>query len=95
MNFKRTSDFDFTVKYSQAPDSETNVNPAEIALAKISGLAEAITQFKDVNADKRKVRVGIQLSDSGLVTVGEAVAEVEVEPSLTGKFSIVFVLDYR
>ena len=92
MNFKRTSDFDFTLKYNHVPDSETNVNPAEIALAKVSGLAEAIAQFKDMNADKHLVRVGIQLSDSGLVTIGEATTELEVEPSLTGKSSIVFCL---
>ncbi|KAG0290998.1 hypothetical protein BGZ98_003209, partial [Dissophora globulifera] len=82
VNFKRVTDFGFDLQYgkvSDAHDSELADKP--IAHISLSGLTDAINKFKDVSVATPKVKVTIELSDSGVLTVQEAIATIETDNS--------------
>ncbi|KAI7857208.1 Hsp70 protein-domain-containing protein [Circinella umbellata] len=76
MTFKRQSDFEFDVKYGKPVDEEdVETELDQIAKVKVTGLTEALEKYKDeINSAEQppKVRVSIELSNSGLLSVPEA-----------------------
>ncbi|KAI7870044.1 heat shock protein 70 family [Spinellus fusiger] len=88
ITFKRTSDFEFDVAYGKSSQLE-NYNQ-EIAHVKITGLNEVVEKYSDSIASAEtmpKVRVTIEVSDSGLVSVPEASVLVQVEEGEKATFS--------
>ncbi|ORY26444.1 HSP70-domain-containing protein [Rhizoclosmatium globosum] len=72
MNFKRTTDFDFSLKYKDAS--------SPILSAKVSGLADAIAKHKDTAVDGfTKVQAQIELTDSGVLDVEHATVTFELK----------------
>ncbi|ORZ27841.1 Hsp70 protein-domain-containing protein [Lobosporangium transversale] len=82
MSFKRVTDFSFDLEYGQVSNEhEAELTSKQIAHVSLSGLTEAINKFKDVSVTTPTVKVTIELSDSGLLGVGEAVASIETDNS--------------
>ncbi|KAG0057180.1 hypothetical protein BGZ83_001123 [Gryganskiella cystojenkinii] len=82
MSFKRVTDFGFDLQYGQVSDShDSELANKEIAHVQLSGLTEAINKFKDVSVATPKVKVTIELSDSGVLSVQEAIATIETDNS--------------
>ncbi|CAG8495404.1 2173_t:CDS:10 [Ambispora gerdemannii] len=80
MTFKRTTDFEFGLNYGQfVQEMDTDFGPKEIVIAQVNGLSEAIEKFKDVSVERPKVKVTIQLSDSGIVSATDAIATIATE----------------
>ncbi|CAG8539513.1 9442_t:CDS:10 [Ambispora leptoticha] len=80
MTFKRTTDFEFGLKYGQlVQEMDTDFGPKDIAIAQVNGLSEAIERFKDVSVERPKVKVTIQLSDSGILSATDAIATIATE----------------
>ncbi|KAJ3399564.1 Hypoxia up-regulated protein 1 [Chytriomyces hyalinus] len=75
MNFKRVSDFSFSLAYKNAK--------TPIFSAKVSGLGAAITKHKDSVTEAPKVKAQIELSESMMVNVEHITAHFEV--AQTGK----------
>ncbi|KAJ3300235.1 Hypoxia up-regulated protein 1 [Borealophlyctis nickersoniae] len=77
VNFKRTTDFAFDLAYKEG-------NKATIVHTTVSGLAKAFETYP--NATDSKVKVTIDLDESGLISVGEGYAVFEItrqeKPSL-------------
>ncbi|KAJ3330875.1 Hypoxia up-regulated protein 1 [Blyttiomyces sp. JEL0837] len=71
MNFKRVSDFEFTLGYKDAP--------TPIYTAKVSGLTEAMTKFQESAPAPPKVKAQIEMNESGMVTVSDASASFEID----------------
>ncbi|GJJ71741.1 hypoxia up-regulated 1 [Entomortierella parvispora] len=82
MSFKRVTDFGFDLQYGQiSEDHDDELSNREIAHVSLSGLTEAINKFKDVSVATPKVKVTIELSESGVLTVQEAIATIETDSS--------------
>ena len=81
MSFSRTNDFNFSLNYYEITEDFGSTN---IAIAKITGLTDAIKQFNDAGVDRPKVKVTLQLSDSGIVSVIDSIATIE-QQSFTGE----------
>ncbi|KAF9585248.1 Hypoxia up-regulated protein 1 [Lunasporangiospora selenospora] len=77
MSFKRVTDFDFDLQYGSSMEAE--LSEKEIAHVSLTGLTEAVNKFKDVSVNTPKVKVTIELSDSGVLNVQEAVATIETD----------------
>ncbi|KAG0170074.1 hypothetical protein DFQ28_002523 [Apophysomyces sp. BC1034] len=81
MTFKRQSDFEFDLTYGKtAEEQDKEIGLDKIAKVKISGLTAALEKYpEDVRAaDKSpKVRVSIEMSESGILTVPEASVSIE------------------
>ncbi|KAI9492706.1 heat shock protein 70 family [Zychaea mexicana] len=74
MTFKRESDFEFDVKYGK-PVDEQDIELDQIAKVRITGLTAAMEKHKDeIDSAEQppKVRVSIELSNAGLLSVPEA-----------------------
>lgn len=87
MSFPRTSDFNFSLNYVISDEITKDFGPANIAIAKITGLTAAIKQFNDDGVERPKVKVSLQLSESGIVSVIDAIATIEHQ-SFTGEFQL-------
>ncbi|KAF9344770.1 hypothetical protein BGX26_003933 [Mortierella sp. AD094] len=82
MSFKRITDFGFDLQYGQVTESqERELTDKQIAHFSLSGLTEAINKFKDVSVATPKVKVTIELSESGVLSVQEAIATIETDNS--------------
>ncbi|RUS22279.1 hypothetical protein BC937DRAFT_89854 [Endogone sp. FLAS-F59071] len=96
MNFKRTTDFDFELKYGKLSEEDRVLGLADLAKVTVTGLTDITAKIKDPNAERPKVRVAIELSESGILSVTEATATVEAKepedkPTLAGMDTL-FVL---
>ncbi|RGB32887.1 Hsp70 protein [Rhizophagus diaphanus] len=89
MSFPRTSDFNFLLNYAIPDEVTKDFGPTNIAITKITGLTAAIKQFNDVGVERPKVKVTLQLSESGIVSATEAIATIEHQ-SFTDKFKSFF-----
>ncbi|KAF8841856.1 actin-like ATPase domain-containing protein [Paxillus ammoniavirescens] len=88
LSFKRTEDFSLWLNYRHevAPDF-----PREILSAQISGIAEALGNLTEREAIDPVIKATVTLSESGLVSVNEAVAYGEIkDESLTGRLKGLF-----
>ncbi|KAG0281064.1 Hypoxia up-regulated protein 1 [Linnemannia exigua] len=66
MSFKRITDFGFDLQYGEVSAAHgAELTGQEIAHVSLSGLTEAINKFKDVSVATPKVKVTIELSESG------------------------------
>ncbi|KAG0332948.1 hypothetical protein BG004_001029 [Podila humilis] len=82
MSFKRVTDFGFDLQYGQVGEGhEGELSSKDIAHVSLSGLTEAINKFKDVSVATPKVKVTIELSESGILSVQEAIATIETDSS--------------
>ncbi|KAF9115420.1 hypothetical protein BGX27_007920 [Mortierella sp. AM989] len=82
MSFKRVTDFGFDLEYGQLPESqERELTDKQLAHFSLSGLTDAINKFKDVSVATPKVKVTIELSESGILSVQEAIATIETDNS--------------
>ncbi|KAG0365461.1 Hsp70 protein-domain-containing protein [Gamsiella multidivaricata] len=80
MSFKRVTDFGFDLEYGQVSEAhEGELREKQIAHISLSGLTDAINKFKDVSVATPKVKVTIELSDSGVLSVQEAIATIETD----------------
>ncbi|CAG8574514.1 8554_t:CDS:10 [Cetraspora pellucida] len=77
MSFKRTSDFNFSLNYKLNENMLKDFGPTDIAIAKVTGLSEVVKKYSDNDAERPKVKVTLQLSDSGLMSVIDAGATIE------------------
>lgn len=80
MTFKRESDFDFDISYG-------GDELGDIAKVKITGLTAALEKHaEDIKSTEHppKVRITMEMSDSGIVSVPEAALHVS-KASFTGK----------
>ncbi|RHZ78735.1 hypothetical protein Glove_156g20 [Diversispora epigaea] len=85
MTFKRITDFDFMIQYGKLNEAVTkDFGPKDIATFKIMGLIDAFKKFEDIGSEKPKIKVTLQLSESGLVTATDAIATIE-PPTFTDK----------
>ncbi|KAF9161259.1 lumenal Hsp70 protein, partial [Actinomortierella ambigua] len=95
VSFKRVTDFDFDLQYGEAdPALAKDLASREIAHVSLAGLTAAVEKYKDVSLSTPKVKVTLELSDSGVLSVQEAVATIEMEdvkkPSLKDKVKSFF-----
>ncbi|KAI8597075.1 heat shock protein 70 family [Dissophora ornata] len=82
VSFKRVTDFGFDLQYGKVSEAhEGELANKQIAHISLSGLTDAINKFKDVSVATPKVKVTIELSDSGVLTVQEAIASIETDNS--------------
>ncbi|KAG0254523.1 hypothetical protein BG011_005685 [Mortierella polycephala] len=82
MSFKRVTDFNFDLQYGQVAEAhEGEITNKDIAHVSLTGLTEAINKFKDVSIATPKVKVTIELSNSGILSVQEAIATIETDSS--------------
>ncbi|KAF0478530.1 HSP70-domain-containing protein [Gigaspora margarita] len=78
MSFKRTSDFNFSINYGNLNENILNdFGSTEIATAKVTGLSDIVKEHNDNGIEQPKVKVTLQLSDSGIVSVIDAIATIE------------------
>ncbi|CAG8535790.1 17297_t:CDS:2 [Dentiscutata heterogama] len=78
MSFKRTSDFNFSINYGNLNENVLkDFGPTDIAVAKVTGLSDITKKHNDNGIEQPKVKVTLQLSDSGIVSVIDAVATFE------------------
>ncbi|KAG0213743.1 Hypoxia up-regulated protein 1 [Mortierella sp. NVP41] len=82
MSFKRVTDFGFDLQYGQVSSAHgAELSSQEIAHVQLSGLTDAINKFKDISVATPKVKVTIELSESGVLSVQEAIATIETDSS--------------
>ncbi|KAF9930977.1 hypothetical protein BGZ75_003420 [Mortierella antarctica] len=82
MSFKRVTDFGFDLQYGEVSgEIEGEISNREIAHVSLSGLTDAINKFKDISVATPKVKVTIELSNSGVLTVRDATATIETDHS--------------
>ncbi|KAG0287695.1 Hypoxia up-regulated protein 1 [Linnemannia gamsii] len=82
MSFKRVTDFGFDLQYGQVSAAHgAELSGQEIAHVSLTGLTEAINKFKDISVATPKVKVTIELSDSGILSVQDAIATIETDSS--------------
>lgn len=75
MTFNRVNDFDFEISYGKYADAGLD----SIAKVKISGLTEALKKHKDDIKNSEippKVRITFELTNSGIITVPEAILQI-------------------
>jgi hypoxia up-regulated 1 len=90
MTFRRKEDFAITLGYKVPPAAGF---PSQILESKIVGIAEALKNLTDLGATDPVVKATLALSESGFVSIKEAVAVGEVkDESLTGEY---FMYPYR
>ncbi|CAG8529838.1 6183_t:CDS:10 [Diversispora eburnea] len=90
MTFKRVTDFDFMIQYGKLNEAVAkDFGPKDIATFKITGLIDAFKKFEDIDSEKPKVKVTLQLSESGFVTATDAIATLE-QPTFTDKVKTFF-----
>jgi hypoxia up-regulated 1 len=83
LTFKRKEDFKLQLDYKASPAPGFPVNLLE---AEISGVAEALGNLTELGAVDPVVKATLTLSESGFVSVSDAVAYGEIkDDSLTGK----------
>jgi len=88
MTFKRVTDFGFDLEYGDVPHTqEREIGSREIAHVSLSGLTDAIHKFKDVSVASPKVKVTLELSDSGILNVQEAIATIETDNAKKASFA--------
>ncbi|KAK3820162.1 MAG: Hsp70 protein-domain-containing protein [Benniella sp.] len=88
MTFKRVTDFGFDLEYGDVPHTqEGEIGSREIAHVSLSGLTDAINKFKDVSVASPKVKVTLELSDSGILNVQEAIATIETDNAKKASFA--------
>ncbi|KAF7732747.1 Hypoxia up-regulated protein 1 [Apophysomyces ossiformis] len=88
MSFKRQTDFEFDMTYGKtAEEQDKEIGLDKIANVKVSGLTAALEKYPPSvrAADKApKVRVSIEMSESGILSVPEAFVTIETnEPEKT------------
>ena len=82
MSFKRITDFGFDLQYGQVSAAHgAELSGQEIAHVSLTGLTEAINKFKDISVATPKVKVTIELSESGILSVQDAIATIETDSS--------------
>lgn len=88
LTFKRKEDFSLVVNY---PNEVMSGFPREILEAKIVGIPEAIDNLTERGAIDPVIKATVVLSESGFVTVKDAVAYGEIkDDSITGKLKGLF-----
>lgn len=88
MTFKRVTDFGFDLEYGNVPQAhEGEIGSKHITHVTLSGLTDAINKFKDVSVASPKVKVTIELSDSGVLNIQEAVATIETDNTKKATFA--------
>ncbi|KAG0204232.1 hypothetical protein BGX28_003760 [Mortierella sp. GBA30] len=82
MSFKRVTDFGFDLQYGELSGAHAGeLLSKEIAYVSLAGLTDATNKFKDVSVATPKVKVTLELSDSGVLSVQEATATIETDSS--------------
>ncbi|KAG2117711.1 Hsp70 protein-domain-containing protein [Suillus clintonianus] len=88
LTFKRKEDFSLVLNY---PNEVMSGFPREILEAKIVGIPEAIDNLTERGAIDPVIKATVVLSESGFVTVKDAVAYGEIkDDSITGKLKGLF-----
>ncbi|TFK48246.1 actin-like ATPase domain-containing protein [Heliocybe sulcata] len=88
LTFKRKDDLSLKVEYKQTPFPGF---PRELLEIDITGVSEAIANLTEMGAVEPVVKVTAALSESGFVSIPEAVAYGEIkDDSLTGKLKGLF-----
>ncbi|KAI9319994.1 heat shock protein 70 family [Dichotomocladium elegans] len=91
MTFKRETDFDFDLTYGKtAEEQDVELGLDKIAKVKITGLTAAMEKYKeDITGAEHppKVRVAIEMSSSGLLSVPEASLTLQVKDTGGNTFS--------
>ena len=84
LTFRRKTDFSLGFSYKSPPASEI---PVELLGARISGVAEALANITEAGGVDPVIKVTILFSESGFVSVPEAVAYAEMkDDSLAGVY---------
>ena len=84
MSFSRTSDFNFSLNYVGTDETMQDFGTTNIAIAKVTGLTDTAKKLDGSGIDRPKVKVTLQLSESGIVSATDAIATIE-QQSFTGK----------
>ncbi|KZT68073.1 actin-like ATPase domain-containing protein [Daedalea quercina L-15889] len=88
LTLKRADDFPLKLSYKSAPAPGL---PTDLLVAKIGGVAEAMKNLTEMGATEPVVKATLRFSDSGFVSVTDAVAYGEIkDDSLTGKLKGLF-----
>lgn len=88
LTFKRKEDFSVILNY---PNELMSGFPREILEAKIVGITEAIDNLTERGAVDPVIKATVVLSESGFVSVGDAIAYGEIkDDSITGKLKGLF-----
>lgn len=87
LTFKRKNDFSLAFAYKESPAAGF---PVELLDARISGIAEALANITEAGGVDPVVKATILFSESGFVSVPEAVAYAEIkDDSLAGASALV------
>lgn len=79
VTFKRQSDFDFALKYSDLPSDEAALYGSDLIHARLPNTTSTIATTKEMNKSKDpKVKALVRMDAYGLVHVDRAYVEVEV-----------------
>jgi hypoxia up-regulated 1 len=82
LTFRRKTDFSLAFSYKEPPVSQF---PVELLDARISGVAEALVNITEAGGVDPVIKVTILYSESGFVSVPEAIAYAEIkDDSLAG-----------
>lgn len=82
LTFRRKNDFSLAFSYKEPPASEF---PVELLDARISGIAEALANITEAGGVDPVIKATILFSESGFVSVPEAIAYAEIkDDSLAG-----------
>ncbi|KAH9062604.1 Hsp70 protein-domain-containing protein [Lactarius deliciosus] len=88
VTFRRKSDFSLAFSYKEPPSSDF---PADLLDARISGVAEALANITEAGGIDPIIKATILFSESGFVSVPEAVAYAELkDDSIAGKLKGLF-----
>ncbi|KAH9061968.1 Hsp70 protein-domain-containing protein [Lactarius vividus] len=88
VTFRRKSDFSLAFSYKEPPSSDF---PADLLDARISGVAEALANITEAGGIDPIIKATILFSESGFVSVPEAVAYAELkDDSFAGKLKGLF-----
>ncbi|KAL6600908.1 HSP70-domain-containing protein [Neocallimastix sp. 'constans'] len=79
MNFRRLTDFEFSINNKDDSDSEES-SGTEILRAKITGIEEAIKDNAERSIGDPKVKLMLQLTDSNIITMFDATAHFQLTP---------------
>ncbi|KAI8346979.1 Hsp70 protein-domain-containing protein [Mortierella sp. GBAus27b] len=88
VTFKRVTDFGFDVEYGNIPEAHKGeIGSKQIAHVTVSGLTDAISKFNDVSVASPKVKVTMELTDSGILDIQEAIATIETDNAKKASFA--------
>ncbi|KAI9463516.1 Hsp70 protein-domain-containing protein [Russula earlei] len=88
LTFRRKNDFSLAFSYKEPPGSEV---PVELLDVRISGVAEVLANITEAGGVDPVIKATILFSDSGFVSVPEAIAFAEIkDDSLAGKLKGLF-----